>query len=690
MSIPDDKMRLAARKPGLPARKPEQAEVNRGNASMKSGSQGLPSRKPGGAAAQPLPARRPGGGAAERAGGLPSRKPGDKLPAQVRRERAARRGFAAPVSGKTLLATRIVSAHKEFAARMAVEGQVVWEEYVFQGDWDGWVSLPKRLKEYSLSLIMDGADVNMVFPGVSVVDTARGLSLSVSGVVLSSGEYVPGEPVSSGHGEVRVSAGSHGSAEAKAEAEEEVGEVNRVPVSVDSDVYQGSSGGRLVGTSQPRDRSNDGDEVFWETEDEPLVGDSDSGSGESYEVIDDSWVDASSEDEGGSVVSSLPPRPRLPLRSPRDVPAVEETWEQMEYGEEEESFDEVSEEGSTESVGGKGSRSRKHDNSLKNLEDAGFASVSEVDWDDAKEEANEEKRQAVLSYVSDAQIRLMDRDIDIIEFLTRYKFALDTQVARRVGTSRKASWIRLSKLEKAKLVRRVDITRGQTVWLATQRGVDLVLPGWKATRAENVSLVTMAHELGLANIGLELEIGGEDVLKEGEGWPFVNRENYHGEMVVGEHVVTTREIRVGEARWDKDASRDEKKAYAENALSSYSGNGFTAETLPGNEGFFVMYSDEYRDHVPDMVVARERDAETGEPNSVAIELELSPKTVGEWERILLNYKSSSLFKKVVYFTHKQGIALGLKRVNDERVGLTEDEFTILRYEPKKKNSPFWG
>lgn len=58
-----------------------------------------------------------------------------------------------------------------------------------------------------------------------------------------------------------------------------------------------------------------------------------------------------------------------------------------------------------------------------------------------------------------------------------------------------------------------------------------------------------------------------------------------------------------------------------------------------------------QDHCPDLVIARPRDKETGRPNSIAVELELTPKDMDDYIQTMCGYTSANgrlLYKTVVW------------------------------------------
>lgn len=285
-------------------------------------------------------------------------------------------------------------------------------------------------------------------------------------------------------------------------------------------------------------------------------------------------------------------------------------------------------------------------------------------------------------------IRITERDIQIIHFLARYRFAAGSQMARYVRSSRKAVTQRLAALAKAGLIRKEEVTRGHTLWTPTMWGLSTVDLDFRPIAA-GISPVTIGHTLGLVNIAIELETGGEDLLRVG---PQYNRVGEDGIMMLGENLVSEREIRQEESRLKKSVARVDYERALMKALRDWSPDEISPELEVGNEGMFIMWATRQgqKDHVPDLVVTRDRiDAQRG--GNIAIELELNRKSKKEWERILASFKESEhIYQKVVYFTHKNSIASDLSEAAT-RVGLAQQgRFAVLPYQAKNGNLPFWG
>ena len=322
-----------------------------------------------------------------------------------------------------------------------------------------------------------------------------------------------------------------------------------------------------------------------------------------------------------------------------------------------------------------------------------------------------------------AGFHLTERDIEIIRFLARYRYAYNFQVARYLDTTPKAINLRLRKLADKGFVRRKTVTGNQYIWLSTKMGNLVADVDLKAVPNNELSFVTMAHSVGLCNIGTELERrapGGKDLLGEqkyGRKW-HVDDEvfNLKGEPVIGVKVLTEKEIRQGQQKWRMGRTTAEMREEVEKAIREGSPvvneageivepAGVAPETLEGNEGLFVIYGE--TEHIPDMVIRRGRD-ELGNPLNIAIELELTPKTTADWRKILRAYRDygiGKMYQKVIYFTHKSQISRLLNKINEEDVHLTVDEVVELpdgstvvkegelclrKYVPVNGNIPFWG
>lgn len=318
------------------------------------------------------------------------------------------------------------------------------------------------------------------------------------------------------------------------------------------------------------------------------------------------------------------------------------------------------------------------------------------------------EKETIIEPELGAGFHLTERDITIIRFLARYRYAYSFQLARLVRTSVKGIRPRLRTLATRGFIRKQVVTGSQHIWLSTKAGnlvADVDLP---AIKKGDLSWVTIAHTLGLVNIGIEIETGGENLLRE-DVWPTNNNFDVRGRRVPGERIITEKEIRAGQQKWRMNRSTQDMRQVTEEALlnpgehvidemtGELQVNEFTGEleyvntpeTIEGNEGLFVIYSPT-GEHIPDMVVSRGRDA-NGVPINIAIELELHEKTYADWKRILRTYRDyGQMYSKVIYFTHKRNISNQLSKINAHDIHLPPEKFMIRKYIPVNEREPFWG
>lgn len=291
---------------------------------------------------------------------------------------------------------------------------------------------------------------------------------------------------------------------------------------------------------------------------------------------------------------------------------------------------------------------------------------------------------------------LTERDIIVMRFLSRYRYAYTDQLARLVDTMPRTIAARLRVLEKRGFVRKEAITERQFLWTTRKAGNLIVDINFPEIRKGSISYATIAHTIGLGNLGVEFEreMGGKDLLGEGKGlvdfelpenrWKLGVWGNPEGKTV-GEMTVTEREIRQGQLRWRGGRSSKEMR----DLVTIAAGSSLAPELEEGQEGLFVIYGAGGKggEHIPDMVVARDRD-ENGKSQHIAIELELTPKSNPDWRKILRNYRDNGeMYSKVYYFTHKRAISTALQKVNEE-VGL--ENLVIRKYTPVNGKMPFWG
>lgn len=287
---------------------------------------------------------------------------------------------------------------------------------------------------------------------------------------------------------------------------------------------------------------------------------------------------------------------------------------------------------------------------------------------------------------------ITERDLLIMRFLTRYRYAYVDQIARLVNAEVKDVKARLRRLENEGLIRSEDITAGQTIFLVRKGGLSIIDLDFPEIKKGSVSFITVAHTVGLVNLAVELEMstGGKNILGEEEfpkfnRWPRGIIDLSTSPSIIGETTITEREIRRGNKLYRGDKTTEDMRILAKEASEDTS----APELLEGNEGLFVVYGKgKDGEHVPDLVVARQR-GDKGEVKHVAIELELTPKNNSEWSRILRWYRDHGfMYDKVYYFTHKRTIADNIRKIASD-LGM-EEKVLVRKYIPQNNRGPFWG
>lgn len=297
------------------------------------------------------------------------------------------------------------------------------------------------------------------------------------------------------------------------------------------------------------------------------------------------------------------------------------------------------------------------------------------------------------------RVQLTERDIAIIRLLGKYKFGYRTQIES--FCDRKDLSRRLTQLGNAGLIRSEKITQNQAVWTPTQAGIEITGLEVSTLTHGRIQPTTIAHTVGLLNLGIGFEKGDpRNNLLRDASWPCdwrkeLNRDQISYRLERGETVVTERMV---ERSWKRQLAmygEDDLVYQFQQAMAWRPRAGATGldlfgpESEEGNEWMFTGMPP-YKAHIPDMVLVRPRNPD-GSVQHVAIELELSSKSIPEWRRILEGFKASEAFKTVAYFTHKRTVKDGLLAVNKNHVGLdVGSELLMMKYVPRVDNLPFWG
>ncbi|HEX6490482.1 MAG TPA: helix-turn-helix domain-containing protein [Gaiellaceae bacterium] len=198
-------------------------------------------------------------------------------------------------------------------------------------------------------------------------------------------------------------------------------------------------------------------------------------------------------------------------------------------------------------------------------------------------------------------IRLGGRDLELLGWLARQRFASAAQVGERFGIGPGRAGRRLGELAAAGYVERVRPFVGPSVYLATPAA--LALAGSSLPRPR-VDVRTYRHDLGITQLTVEFELAGL-------------------------HTITEREMRSREAR--------REAVYSASLGLDRSG-------------------EPPRRHFCDLAV------EAAAGALLAFELELTPKRTGRLRAILKAYRRSPQIARVVYYVEHASLARRLEEL----------------------------
>lgn len=277
-----------------------------------------------------------------------------------------------------------------------------------------------------------------------------------------------------------------------------------------------------------------------------------------------------------------------------------------------------------------------------------------------------------------------DKDLALMEFVGRFRYATSTQLAHVSGTSWKATHNRLLGIEELRMVRRVEIPGTRILWLLTQLGSSYVVNGTDTSidqirlmRPDDVNLTELAHNLAITQTAAWLT-KGMPILKN---VPKDVALPYSTDALVSEY-----EMR---SAWNKlldshDLKGKDRGAIGENLLRVAS-NEVKERKVPLNRllnrypALWTLAADSGKKkglrqfHYPDLIINREalRSETNPQPQSIAVEVELSNKPVSEVATTLRMFKrDTKIYGHVMWVVNRPSMIERLKQA-DEEVGLME-------------------
>ena len=270
---------------------------------------------------------------------------------------------------------------------------------------------------------------------------------------------------------------------------------------------------------------------------------------------------------------------------------------------------------------------------------------------------------------------------EFLEFLAKFKYATPRSMAKMFSEAASTSQKRLKELRSYGLVIDKKILGGEPLWFLTDAG--MLLSGYDMPKVTEgrITYTMLPHQYAVNHLAANLWGAGINVLNEDE-YPHQNRVDLLGKKQFGDVVVSEQEIQSSFGKLKLFSKADvylpTLKASIERKNKQWEDAGGVSfgpspEFQPGNEYMWAIFPPAVVNlayHVPDLVVARQRNAD-GTPNSIAVELEIQNKPVESYRKALTAYRySTQTYKQVVWVCQKASSAKKIRELATE-MGMIE-------------------
>lgn len=307
--------------------------------------------------------------------------------------------------------------------------------------------------------------------------------------------------------------------------------------------------------------------------------------------------------------------------------------------------------------------------------------------------------EGIRSFEKFGQYSMVWTDLEILEFLVRFRYASAKTIGRMLGVTEGTAKTRLSKLKKLGLAGSIDLFGSTSLWVCTNAGKLLCGVELPLVTPRKLSLPLIPHQTVVNNIAAQLWKGQTNCLML-DDFPMKNRVDAKGRTVYGETLVSETEIassfrtmtrldkseiyrsrlqketesmfaRWREAAAESSSTRNEEKMSddtPERTLRS-------PEQHYGNEWLYVLlppFALKRAYHYPDLVIQRDRSPD-GSPRSIAVEVETNNKKVSdEYLTTLETYKADkNIYGSVIWVCRTQGAARAVERAA-RQIGLWQE------------------
>lgn len=273
------------------------------------------------------------------------------------------------------------------------------------------------------------------------------------------------------------------------------------------------------------------------------------------------------------------------------------------------------------------------------------------------------------------------KDMNVLDFLCRFKFASVPSISIILGKSRKKTVERLKQLEDFGLVKEVKNSAAPVpIWRPTESAMIACGLSLKVLSDRSIKVSTLHHQMGVNHVAACLIAGVGNPLNLPD-FPQRNRMGIRKRRMFGEQVVSEYQIRssfgqyrgfgMGGSQYNPIVIKKANEEWSRWMSSNDNTN--SPEMRLGNEWMWTIVPQDasnLQQHYPDLVLKRPR-LESGVATSVAVEVELSAKNEASYSDVLRAYMSDNrIYSKVVYVCGDNLIANMIERAG-LRTGLIQ-------------------
>lgn len=272
--------------------------------------------------------------------------------------------------------------------------------------------------------------------------------------------------------------------------------------------------------------------------------------------------------------------------------------------------------------------------------------------------------------------KITEKDLRVLHFLAKFRYATAHQIALIMGVTYPTANSRLKRLEKMNLINGTETMNSNKLWHCRPQGITILVDRGYGHRDEffipgagGIDPSRFAHTLAVNQMAARFASKGHPI-----------------DLLVSEQYI---ERILGRVSWKQPDPSD--RGYANENLRRDVVAQLTAGKIKSNE-FLKEYpslwvptsykkfnSDLKQVHQPDLIINKESVRQGWDPVSIAVEVELSDKSVEEYKKILRTYMADRLvYKKVFWYCRNKKI-IDLIAQAAREISMPKDRISITLF-----------